>query len=65
MLIAQKEWLPQYKKVIASAKKRVQSKNYIPMNNDYKGVARVKVKTIEEMRLNKEEAKKNAANAKK
>ncbi|MCK5128438.1 MAG: alpha-glucosidase/alpha-galactosidase [Clostridiales bacterium] len=63
MLIAQQEWLPQYKKAIASAKKKVQSKDYIPVNDDYKGAARVKIKTIEEMRLNKEEAKKNAANA--
>jgi alpha-galactosidase len=50
MLIAQEEWLPQYKDAIAEAKRRQASGKRIP-TRDYAGAARLKVKTVEEMRL--------------
>ncbi|GGH85982.1 alpha-galactosidase [Pullulanibacillus pueri] len=62
MLIAQEKWLPQYTGAIKNAKERMASKDLIPTRN-YKGAARLKTKTIEEMQLNKEEAKKNASEA--
>lgn len=59
MLVAQEEWLPQYKEVIEEAKRRLSSGKLIPPR-DYKGI-RVHEKSVEEMRMNKEEAKKNAS----
>lgn len=59
MLVAGEQWLPQYKEEIARAKERLASGNLIPPR-DYKGI-RVHEKTVEEMRANKEEARKNAA----
>lgn len=62
MLVAQAEWLPQYTEAVAKAKVRMDSDNLIP-TKDYQGAARKKVKTVEEMKKNSEEAKKNAGNA--
>ena len=62
MLVAQAEWLPQFKEVIIKAKKRQQSGNLIP-TKDFKGAARLKVKTIEEMKIDREAATKNAGAA--
>ncbi len=59
MLVAQEAWLPQYKDEITAAKIRLSSGNLIP-HMDYKGI-RVPEKSIEEMRRNKEEARKNAS----
>jgi len=59
MLIAGEKWLPQYKKAIAEAKERMASDNLIP-TKEYKGAARLKVKTVEEMAQNRKEANKNA-----
>lgn len=59
MLVAGEQWLPQYKEEIVRAKERLASGNLIPPRN-YKGI-RVHEKTVEEMRANKEEARKNAA----
>ncbi len=61
MLVAGEQWLPQYKEEIVRAKERLASGNLIPPR-DYKGI-RVHEKTVEEMRANKEEARKNAAEA--
>ena len=61
MLAAEEAWLPQYREEIAAAKVRLSSGNLIPHRN-YKGI-RVPEKTVEEMRRNKEEARKNAAEA--
>lgn len=61
MLIAGEEWLPQYKEEITRAKERMQSGNLIPPKS-YKGI-RIKEKTVEEMYKDKEEARKNAAEA--
>ena len=49
MLVAQAQWLPQYKKAIATAKKRLASGNLIPTRSGYKGAARLAVKTVEQM----------------
>lgn len=63
MLVAQEQWLPQYGKAIESAKKRLAKGKSIPTNDGYKGAARLKTKSVEEMALDKEEARKNAAEA--
>ena len=63
MLVAQKEWLPQYSDVIAEAEKRMAGDSLIPTNEGYEGAARLHTKTVEEMKEDKENARKNAANA--
>jgi alpha-galactosidase len=62
MLVAQAAWLPQYEDAVTEAKKRLAAGNLIP-TRDYEGAARLKVKTVEEMQQNREEAKKNAGEA--
>jgi len=58
MLIAQAKWLPQYTEEIEKAKVRFSDPvNHIPAR-DYQGV-RVKEKSVEEMRANREAARKN------
>lgn len=59
MLVASESWLPQYQKEIEAAKVRLSKDDLIPSKN-YQGI-RVHEKTVEEMRINKEEARKNAA----
>ena len=59
MLVAGEAWLPQYQEEIEAAKIRLASGNLIP-TRDYKGI-RVHEKTVDEMRKNQEEARKNAA----
>jgi alpha-galactosidase len=63
MLVAQAKWLPQYGKAIEAAKKRLHSGQAIKTKEDYKGAARLKTKTVEEMKKNREEAIKNASQA--
>ena len=63
MIVAQKEWLPQYEKDIDEAQKRLGEGNLIPIDPNYKGAARLKTKTVEEMKKDKENARKNASNA--
>ncbi len=63
MIVAQKEWLPQYEKDIDEAQKRLSEGNLIPIDPNYKGAARLKTKTVEEMKKDKENARKNASNA--
>jgi len=60
MLVAQEKWLPQYTGAIEVAKVRLTSGNLIP-TQDYQGAARLKVKTVEEMLQNREQANKNAS----
>ena len=62
MLVAQEQWLPQYTEAIAAAKKRLASGNLIPTQEN-QGAARLHVKTVEEMAIDKEAARKNAAAA--
>jgi alpha-galactosidase len=59
MLVGQERWLPQYKDSISEAKKRLASDELVP-TRDYRGAARIKVKSVEEMRKNREEANQNA-----
>jgi alpha-galactosidase len=61
MLVAGEKWLPQYSEEIARAKERLANGPLIPPR-DYHGV-RVHEKTVEEMRQNKEDARRNAAEA--
>lgn len=62
MLVAQEQWLPQYKDAIEKAKVRLASGNLIP-TKQYEGAARLHVKTIEEMMEDREAAKRNAGAA--
>ena len=59
MLVAQEQWLPQYRNAIEQAKKRIASGKSIQAKNNI-GAARLKVKTVEEMAKNREIANKNA-----
>ncbi len=67
LLVAGEQWLPQYKKSIKEAKERLAQQKadgtLIPTNDGYKGAVRIHVKTVEEMALDKEAAKKNAGAA--
>ena len=60
MLIAGEKWLPQYKDSIKAAKKRLENGNLIPAK-DYKGAARLKVKTITDMENDREKTNKIVA----
>ncbi|SDZ23653.1 alpha-galactosidase [Evansella caseinilytica] len=62
MLVAQEQWLPQYKAAVAAAKERLASEPLLP-TKEYEGAARLKVKTVEEMAKNRAEANKNAGEA--
>ncbi|MGG1552622.1 alpha-glucosidase/alpha-galactosidase [Paenibacillus ferrarius] len=59
MLIAGEKWLPQYAAAIAEAKVRMASGNLIPTRAN-EGAARLKVKTVEEMQLDRDAANRNA-----
>lgn len=61
MLVAQEQWLPQYDKAIAAAKKRLKKGKKLPYRGNGVGAARLKTKSVEEMAKDKEAAKKNAA----
>lgn len=63
MLVAQAQWIPQYKDAIAQAKARLEKGDLIPTKTGYQGAARLHTKTVEEMSVDKEKAKRNAANA--
>lgn len=58
MLIAQAQWLPQYKEGIEAAKEYFAKGNIIPTMDNYRGAVRLHEKTIEEMSL---DAEKNRA----
>ncbi len=62
MLVAQAEWLPQYEQAIAEAKHRLENEPLLP-TKDYEGAARLKVKSVDEMRENRQAANKNASAA--
>jgi len=61
LLVAQAEWLPQFGAAIAAAKERLAAGDLLP-TKDYNGV-RVKMKTVEEMAVDADEARKNAQEA--
>ncbi|QNK90237.1 alpha-glucosidase/alpha-galactosidase [Sporosarcina sp. resist] len=62
MLVAQSEWLPQYKEAVKEAAYRLENNELVP-TKDYKGAARLHVKTVEEMALDRDEANINAGEA--
>lgn len=62
MLVAQAQWLPQYDKAIEEAKARLEKGPLIP-TKDYQGAARLKVRTVEELEKNREEANEMAGEA--
>ena len=49
MLIAQEPWLPQYASAIAEAKERFSKGPLIPTNEHYRGAARLRMKSPEEV----------------
>lgn len=59
MLAAQEQWLPQYAEAIDRAKERLAEGSLLPTRN-YKGAARLKTKSVDEMKENREEASRNA-----
>ncbi len=61
MLVAGKKWLPQYKKSIREAQKRLKSGKLIKTKDNNQGVARRKVRTIKELAANRAAATKTAA----
>ncbi len=60
MLIAQEQWLPQYKKAIAEAKKRWKKGPLLPTKQTI-GAARLHTKSVEEMAADKAESRKLAS----
>lgn len=62
MLIAQEDWLPQYKEAINEAKERWQTSELLPTKEN-EGAVRLKTKTIEEMSLEKDKMRKLASSA--
>jgi len=58
LLVAEKEWLVQYKDAIKEAEKRLATGKRVKTKDDYKGAARLPVKSIEELRKEKELAEK-------
>ncbi|WP_019640523.1 alpha-glucosidase/alpha-galactosidase [Paenibacillus fonticola] len=63
MLIAQEAWLPQYQEAIVEAKERQASAKRIPTREGYAGAARLHVKTVDEMKEDRDAANKNAREA--
>lgn len=62
MLVAQSKWLPQYREAIKEATYRLKHDEQI-LTQDNKGKARLNVKTVEEMAMDREESNKNAREA--
>ena len=62
-LVAQERWLPQYKRAIAAAKKRLAGGRRIKTREGFKGMARVRVKSVAEMKKDAEKARQSAAAA--
>lgn len=63
MLVAQERWLPQYGSAIAEAKARLAAGDLVPTREDYRGAARQHVKSVDEMRQDRDAANKNAGEA--
>jgi len=58
MLVAQEQWLPQYKDAISKAKLRLDSVHLTKEN--YKGAAYIETRSVEQMGKDKDAARKNA-----
>jgi alpha-galactosidase len=63
LLVAQARWLPQYKKAVRAAKKRLSSGDLLPTRGDYAGAARLHTKTVKEMARDRAAATRQAAEA--
>lgn len=59
MLVAGEQWLPQYGSAIEAARERLEKGPLLP-TSDFKGAARLKVKTVEEMQQDRDAANRNA-----
>jgi alpha-galactosidase len=62
MLVAQARWLPQYKAAVPAAKARFASEEKLGTHST-EGAARLKTKTVEEMKQNAAAARSNAGAA--
>ncbi|WP_123039644.1 alpha-glucosidase/alpha-galactosidase [Cohnella candidum] len=60
MLVAGERWLPQYGEAIAAAKKRLAEGPRVATREGYRGAARLHVKTMDEMKQDRDAANKNA-----
>lgn len=63
MLVAEAQWLPQYARAIEEAKERLEKGPLLPTKEGYQGAARLKVKSVEDMLQDRDEANKNAGEA--
>ena len=63
MLVAQSQWLPQYKRATAAARKRLAGGKLIKTRKGYKGAARLHTKSVAEMARDKAKARQSAAAA--
>jgi alpha-galactosidase len=61
MLAAQTPWLPQYKKAVQAARRRLKSGNLLPTLRNNKGAFRLTAKTVSEMKADAAAATRNAA----
>ena len=57
MLVAQEQWLPQYKEAITQAKENLKRPDLLPVKEGYRGAVRLKEKTVAEVAAEKEERK--------
>jgi alpha-galactosidase len=62
MLVAQARWLPQYKRAIPAARARFASEAKLGVHGT-RGAARLKMKTVADMRQDADEARRNAGAA--
>jgi alpha-galactosidase len=62
MLVAQARWLPQYAGVVDAASQRLAQGPLLP-TRDYRGAARLRTKTVDEMQQDRDKATRNAAEA--
>lgn len=60
LLVAQAPWLPQYGKAISEAKARLAKGLAVPVRENYRGAARLEIRSVEEMRRDREAANKQA-----
>ncbi|UVI28994.1 alpha-glucosidase/alpha-galactosidase [Paenibacillus spongiae] len=63
LLVAQAPWLPQYGMAIEAAKKRLESGELLPTREGYVGAARLSIKSVEDMKQDREAANRNAGEA--
>ncbi len=63
MLVARRQWLPQYANAIEEAEKRLRNGTRIPTRDGYEGAARLKTGTVEEMAEDRQAADRQAAEA--